>query len=171
MNKLFQTFRAVKVVLKNPKYLTGWLVLSLAILGLFIYIPIKNIPGNDFTFQLSIMTLQDKILTALLAMGVSLSLVMNIYAFKLTRSKKLSISIIGQSGGGFLSGVVASIFGTATCAACVFTLFGFLGTAGVFFLLEYRTWIVLISLIILLISLYFISAKVLGICRSCGIKV
>lgn len=166
-----QTILAIKLVLGNKNYLAGFIVLSLVIFWLFIYIPVKNIPGNDFTFQLSIMTLQDKLLSGLLSVLVSLSLVMNVYAFKLKRSAKVGISMLGQSGGGLFSGIVASVFGTATCAACVSSLFGFLGTGGVLFLLEYRTQIVLVSIILLLISLYFISAKVVGICKSCGVRI
>lgn len=166
-----QTILAIKLVLRNKNYLAGFIVLSLAIFWLFIYIPVKNIPGNDFTFQLSIMTLQDKLLSGLLSVLVSLSLVMNVYAFKLKRSAKVGISMVGQGGGGLFSGIVASVFGTATCAVCVSSLFGFLGTGGVLFLLEYRTQIVLASIVLLLISLYFTSAKVLGICKSCGIKI
>lgn len=166
-----QTILAIKLVLRNKNYLVGFIVLSLVIFWLFIYIPVKNIPGNDFTFQLSIMTLEDKLLSGLLSVLVSLSLVMNVYAFKLKRSAKVGISMLGQSGGGLFSGIVASVFGTATCAACVSSLFGFLGTGGVLFLLEYRTQIVLVSIILLLISLYFISAKVVGICKSCGVRI
>lgn len=166
-----QTILAIKVVLRNKNYLAGFIVLSLGIFWLFIYIPVKNIPGNDFAFQLSIMTLQDKLLSGLLAVLVSLSLVMNVYAFKLKRSTKIGISMVGQGGGGLFSGIVASVFGTATCAACISSIFGFLGTGGVLFLLEYRTQIVLASIVLLLISLYFTSAKVLGICKSCGVKI
>lgn len=166
-----QTILAVKIVLKDKKYLAAFLFLSAAIFWLFIYIPVRNIPGNDFAFQLSIMTFWDKILMGLLSILVALSILMNIYAFKLKRSAKVGISMVGQGGGGLFSGVVASVFGTATCTACVASIFGFLGTGGVLFLLEYRTQIVLISIVMLLISLYFTSAKVLGICKSCGIKV
>jgi len=167
---LTPTLQAVRVVLKERKYLIGFITLSVAIFWLFIYIPVKNIPGNDFAFQLSIMSIQDKILTIILSILVALSLVMNIYAFRLKRSAKVGLSMVSQGGGGLFSGVVASIFGTATCAACVSSIFGFLGIGGVFFLLEYRTHIVLISIVLLLISIYFTSAKVLGICKSCGIR-
>lgn len=126
-----QTILAIKVILRNKNYLAGFIVLSIAIFWLFIYIPVKNIPGNDFTFQLSIMTLQDKLLSGLLSVLVSLSLVMNVYAFRLQRSAKVGISMVGQGGGGLFSGVIGSIFGTATCAACVSSIFGFLGIDGV----------------------------------------
>lgn len=170
MNKLNQIILAIKVVLRDKKYLAAFLFLSVAIFWLFIYIPVKNIPGNDFAFQLSIMTLQDKILLVILSLLVSLSIVMNVYAFKLKRSAKVGISMVGQGGGGLFSGAAASIFGTATCASCVASIFGFLGTGGVLFLLEYRTQIVLVSAVLLLISIYFTSAKVLGVCKSCGVK-
>lgn len=166
-----QTILAIKVVLKDKKYLAAFLFLSLAIFWLFIYIPVRNIPGNDFAFQLSIMTFQDKILMGLLSILVALSILMNIYAFKLKRSTRIGISAVGQGGGGLFSVVVASVFGTATCASCVAAIFGFLGTGGVLFLLAYRTQIVLVSIVLLLISLYFTSAKVLGICKNCGIRV
>lgn len=67
MRQITQIIQVIKVVLKDRKYLVGFVFLSLAIFWLFIYIPVKNIPGNDFAFQLSIMTIQDKVLMGLLS--------------------------------------------------------------------------------------------------------
>lgn len=152
-------------VFANKLYLLFALLLSLSFFFLFIYIPVRNIPGNDFAFQLSILTPTDFLLLIALSLLTTLSLIMNLYLFLQRRKKQIGIALFSQGGVGIFSGTIASIFGTATCAACVGSLFGFLGVGGVFFLLEYRTPITILAIILLLISLYFTAQKVEGVCK------
>jgi len=171
MNKyLVQTIQAIKVVLRDRKYLIGFILVSISTFWLFIYIPVKNIPGNDFAFQLSIMSKQDFLLLAILSLLTSLSVTMNVYPVRNKPSVKAGISLAGQSGTGLLSGIVGFLFGTATCASCVASIFGFLGVGAVFFLLDHRVLIVSLAILLLLISLYFTSRRVLGICDNCKVK-
>lgn len=153
-------FSAVRMVFHDKNYLFWLLLLSAAFSWLLIYIPVKNIPGNDFAFQLSIMTRQDKLLLGLVSVLTALSLTMNFYLFKSRSSTTLGT-------GGLIAGMVGSVFGTASCAACALSLFGFLGFGGVLFLFKYRIWIAMGSVAVLIGSLYFTSQKILGVCKLC----
>lgn len=160
-------FIAVKHVLNSKSYLVGLFSLTFVVFWLLIYIPVRTIPGNDFAFQLSILTANDHILLSALSLLTALSIIMNIYVLRHKPTVQTTLSLAGQGGGGIISGIIGSVFGTATCASCVVSILGFLGIGGVLFLLQYRTWITTASIILILVSLYFTSRKVLGICESC----
>lgn len=161
---------ASRIVLSERKYLTGFLVLALLFFSLLVYIPIRSIPGNTLVFQLALMGIKDYALLIILSLLTSLSLVMNFfYALKLKYGAKEGISLVSQGGIGSFAGVVGSIFGTATCASCVASIFGFLGFGGVLFLLKYRNFVALAAIILLLVSLHFTSKRVLGVCEACGV--
>ncbi|MBI2049824.1 hypothetical protein HYT32_02905 [Candidatus Roizmanbacteria bacterium] len=160
-------WQAFKLVFEQKSYLLGFLISILVFLSVYLYIPIKNIPGNDLMFQLSILKPKDYILLTFLAALTSVSLVMNFYLLK-NKVFGASTSLVGHGALGGISGVIASVFGAATCAACAVSFFGFLGVSTVFFLLEYRWYIVIGSLAVLFFSLYFTSKKVLDLCEDCN---
>lgn len=175
-NYVFYFVSASKLVFNDKRYLLGLLVAAFAMFWLLLYIPIRTIPGNDLAFQISILTPKDWFLFTVLPVLTSLSIVMNIYILKNEQSSSSNkasardgAAMVGQGGTGFFSGIIASVFGTATCASCVASIFGFLGVGGVFFLLQYRTYITTAAIILLLISLYFTSKRVLNACESCRI--
>lgn len=167
----FYLLSANKLVFSDKRYLFGFLAVAFAMFWLLLYIPIRAIPGNDLAFQLSILTPKDWFLFTVLPVLTALSIVMNIYILKNKGSAQDGAAMVGQGGTGFFSGIIASVFGTATCASCVATIFGFLGIGGVLFLLQYRTYITTVAIILLLISLYFTSKRVLNACESCRIGV
>ncbi len=160
-------FLAAKHVIGSKEYLFGLLVLAFAIFWLLVYIPVRTIPGNDFAFQLSLLAPKDHILLITLSVLSALSIIMNIYVLRHKPTVQTGLSMVGQGGGGLLSGIIGSVFGTATCASCAASILGFLGIGGVLFLLQHRTWITTASVILILVSLYFTSRKVLGVCESC----
>lgn len=81
------------------------------------------------------------------------------------RQAKLYSSGKTAVGGG--SAVIAALFGTASCSSYLAGVFGFLGIGTVFFLVEYQWLIVGIAILIMLVSLYFTSLKLNGVCESC----
>ncbi len=170
-NKLAYLFSASKIIFSDKRYILGFMGVAIAMFWLLLYIPIRTVPGNDLAFQLSILTPKDWFLFTLLPVLTALSIVMNIYILRNKSSIRDSASMAGQGGTGFLSGVIASVFGTASCASCLASIFGFLGVGGVLFLLQYRTYITAAAIILLLISLYFTSKRVLNACESCRIGV
>lgn len=167
----FYLLSANKLVFSDKRYLFGFLAVAFAMFWLLLYIPIKTIPGNDLAFQISILTPKDWFLFTILPALTALSTVMNVYILNNKKSVQDGVSMVGHGGTGFFSGLVASVFGTATCAACVASIFGFLGVAGVLFLLKYRTIITMGAIILMLVSLYFTSKRVLNACESCRIGV
>ena len=159
-----QTFTAIRMVLGDTSYLLGFFLLIGLFVWLFFYIPVRNIPGNDFAFQLSIMSPKDIILLITLSTLTALSVVMNGYILRRQFSMRSGVGLVSQGGLGGFVGVIGSIFGTASCASCAVSLFGFLGVGSVFFLLQYRQVITVVAILLLIFSLYFTSKSVLGIC-------
>ena len=156
-------YKASKRILSNRNYLLTFIFISILFLTIFILIPVFAIPGNDILFQLGIFTYWNYILMFTLATFVSLMISMQIYNYKLKKSIKRAG---GAVAGGF-SGFIAGLFGTASCASCVAAIFGFLGVGTVFLLIKYQWYIVGISLVFILLSIYFNS---LSIERGCKTK-
>lgn len=161
-------FSASRVVLKDKFYLTGFLSASGALFWLFLYIPVRVIPGNDFAFQLSILRPSDISLLILLSLITSLSITLHFYLLRKKVSNKGITLTIGSGLAGSTVGIIGSLFTTASCAACVATILGFLGVGTVFFLLNNRQLIIALSIFLMLVSLHFTARKVLGICDSCN---
>lgn len=161
-------FSAFKIVFKNKKYFTGLVFLTVIIFGLFIFIPVNTIPGNDLLFQLSIMPLRDYILLITLSVLTSISVIFHLYIFR--RQPVIQINQLGNvTFAGFI-GTTTSIFGSITCIACASTFLGFLGVGTVALIFEYRLILAILSILLMLTSLYFTSRKVLGMCDICTIK-
>ena len=150
---------AIRMVLGDMKFLTIFFLLTIALIWIFLYIPVRSILGNDFKFQLSILTPKDFALLITLSSLTALSMVMNLYILRRRFSAQSGIALVGQGGFGGIVGAVGSIFGTASCTSCVASLFGFLGVSGVFFLLEYKQIITSAAIIVMFISLYFTVKK------------
>ena len=168
-NFLINLFTSCKIVLNDNIYLAGFLIITALFFWLFLYIPVRVIPGNDFAFQLSILRPQDIFLLVLLSLFSALSLTFHIYILR-RRSVSKSISLtIGSGFLGGIAGIIGSLFATASCAACVATLLSFLGVGTVFFLLGHRQFIITLSIVLMLISLHFTARKVLGICEACRV--
>lgn len=157
---------AIKAVFKDSKLFISLIFLTLGFLCFFIYIPVKKVLGNTFLFQISIFTFTDWFLLIVLSTLTSLSLVMNFVVIRNELKNRLNTSTIGRGGFGVISGIVGSIFGpTASCASCVGSIFGFLGVGGVLFLLQYRLYIVIATIVFMLLSLYYTSLRVFGVCN------
>ncbi|MBI2107086.1 hypothetical protein HYT57_03810 [Candidatus Woesearchaeota archaeon] len=153
---------ASKEVLSGKNYLISFIALIFIILAVFISIPVFLIPANSLLFQLTVFTIKDYVLLTILSVLTSLLIVMQIFSYK---KAKLYSSGRTAIGGG--SAVVAALFGTVSCSACLVAVFGFLGIGTVFFLVEYQWFIVGLAILIMLVSLYFTSLKLNGGCDSC----
>lgn len=139
---------------------------SFLFLLLFIYIPVTKIPGNSFSFQISIFTFKDWFSLIALSLLSSLSLTMNVFVFDQENKSRLTKSSFGRGSLGIIYGFIGSIFGpTASCASCVGSIFGFLGVGAVIFMIRYQTYILLTFVILILFSIYYTSLRVLGICK------
>lgn len=165
-----QIFVASKTVLSKKSYLLGFLFLMPIAFLFFIFIQVWTIPGNSFALQTSILMPKDYFLVVTLSFLVSLFLIKQTFIFRNSFSAKTKLASIGGGGFGGYTAMFAAVLGTATCASCLIALFGFLGFGGIVFLLKNQSYVVGISLILLLISLYFLSRKVNGVCETCHIE-
>jgi len=158
---------AIKTVLRQGLYLLLFILLSPVIFLIFILVPVVMIPGNDFVFQLGIFTPKDYGLFTILAFFVSLVITMQIFIFHRNKNIKENLKNAGLVAVGGYSGMIATVFATASCSSCIAALFGFLGTGAVFFAVENRWLFVELAIGLMLVSLYFISQKINKTCLSC----
>ena len=160
-------FTAIKTVLTARGYLLIFIVLAPIVFFIFILIPVSAIPGNDFAFQLSIFTPKDYTLLSILAPLISLVITTQIFTFHRNKNIKENLKSAGVGAAGSYSGIIATVFATASCSSCVAVLFGFLGTGAVFFAVENRWLFVSLAIGLMLASLYFIARKINKVCTSC----
>lgn len=162
---------ASKIVLSKRFYLLGFLILIPLVFSIFVLIPVKTIPGNSLDFQLGIFSEGDYIRLTILSLLTSLFLVMQIFIFKNSFTAKDRTTSLVRGGIGGYTAVVGSVFATAACSSCLFAFFGFLGFSTLIFLIERQWYIVSGAIILLLISLYFASSKINGICDVCNVDI
>lgn len=145
-------------------------ILSVLTFLLFIWIPVRLTPGNDFFFQLSIMRGRDFFLFGLLSTMNALLMIMQWHLYRARRDMKASIATAAASGAGGLSAVFASMLGTASCSACVAGILGFLGTGSVFFFLKHSMQITAVATAIVILAIWFAAQRIADSCRACGIE-
>lgn len=152
-----------------------FLLLSFTILALvlFVLVPVWSIPGNDPAFQLSLFSLENWILFIVLALLIALLLTMQVFIFRRARdaaSKARNLGNAAVGAAGAYAGILGGVFATAACSWCVAAVFGFLGTSAVLFIAQNQIWAVILSIFIMLASLYFASRSILKKCKNCSIK-
>lgn len=158
-------YQSSKEILSKKSYFILFSSTVLIMFLAYILIPVLSIPGNTILFQLSIWKLKDYAVIIPLSFLVSLMITMQVYSFKQKRENRLKET--GKSVVGGYSGIVAGVFGTASCSSCVAAIFGFLGTGSVFFLIKYQWYVVTISIILVLLSLYLSSMNIQKNCKAC----
>lgn len=151
----------------HKKYLLLTAIIAAIFYTLFILLPVFTVPGNDIAFQLSIYSPGDFVLMAFLALLVGLSTSLSIFSIK-HGTRRLSAVPVGNTALSGASGIFAAVAGTAACVSCLgwlFAIFG-LGIGSVFFVLKYQIYFLFGTLLLMFISLYFISKKVVQ--SDCG---
>lgn len=167
MNTFKQIISASKMVLQSRFYLSVFFLITPIIAFLLFLIPVNAIPGNSVTFQMQLFSTKDYLMIFSVAGLQSLLLVMFFYLFRRARSQRIKLSAFGHSNLGVISGVPAFLFGTKLCPICITAIFGFLGSGTIFSILQYRVWIFVVSVAILLLSIYSISRKINRTCEYC----
>jgi len=165
-----QTLLAIKTVLSKKWYLFSFLALVPLVFLFFVYIPVRSIPGNSLEFQLGIFSHRDYTTLTIFSLLTSLFLIMQAFIFRNSLNSKDKLVSLGKGGIGGYVAIIGSIFGTASCSSCLAALFGFLGFNTLLFLVERQWYIVSGAIILLLISLYFVSKKINGICDICRVN-
>lgn len=168
-NPIVFILNASKMVFAQSRsYWLWFLLFTILALTFFVLVPVWSVPGNDIAFQLSLFTLGNWILFAVLALFIALLLTMQVFIFRraknaAVKAKGLGNAVTGATGA--YAGVLGGVFATAACSWCVAAVFGFLGTGTVLFIAQNQLWAVLVALSILLVSIYFASKKVV---KDCG---
>ncbi len=163
--------QAAKETLAKRSRRIAFVLLAIVTFGLFVWIPVKLIPGNDLPFQLSIMTRLDFMMFGILSVLNALLILMQLHLFQLRRLRARSgvgMVISGSVGG--LSATFASVLSTASCGACVTGFLGFLGTGGVLFVLDNRWQISFVSILIVVIALAIASNTIAAGCEACSVE-
>lgn len=132
----------------------------------FVGIPVLTIPGNSLVLQLSIFTGRNYTLMAVLALLASFFTVTQIELFRRHRGR-LRVQAIGKVGAGGVSATLAAILATAACSSCVAAILGFLGFGTVLTILQYRWYVVLLAIALMLISIIFTLRHFEKPCKNC----
>ncbi len=157
-----KTSKAIEIVLKNRKYFIIFILFTLFFLALFVAIPTLTITGNDLLFQLSTYDNSDYILLIILSLLSGLMFTLQLYKWKYGRKICNSTKSFAGATGVGVSGIFASIVGTAACAGCIapiITFFG-LGFGALSFILAYQFYFSLITILIIFVALYFIAKEI-----------
>lgn len=160
---------AIKTVLSKRGYLSTLLVLAILSFFLFIFIQVWIIPENTLSLQFSVLNFSNYLLMIILSILIGVFITMQVFIFRNAYSAQTKLASVGTGGAAGYLGVFAAVLGTATCATCLLALFGFLGFGGIVFLFQNQGYVVGLSIIVLLTSLYFSSRKVNGVCESCKV--
>ncbi len=155
-------FKSVREVINKKNYFILFLMVTLGFITLFISISVFATPGNSVALQLKIFTPLNYLTIFIFSSLVGLMFSMQVYNYKIKKSLKK----VGEGIFGGLSGFAAGIFGTASCASCIAVIFGFLGTGTVFFLVEKQVYVMSVSLIFLLLSIYLTSLSINKNCEG-----
>lgn len=167
-----QIFIATKKVLSDRRYLAGFILITAVVFSLLFWIQVKTVPGNDGRFQIALFGWKDWAILSVIGLLNALFITIEIYSFNLKRSVVqaggISTGII-TGGIGTSSGILASIFSTASCSLCVSAIFGFLGANTVVFLVDNRTYVVFVTVVLLLLSLFLSARRFHNTCQACGL--
>lgn len=137
---------------------------------LFLVLLVQTTPGNDLAFQLQLLRLPDYLLLGTLALLAALLLAMQLYAVQQRRDARMIAGAVGRGSAGSLPALLATILGTASCSACVASVFGWLGLGSVLFILEYRWWFVAASLGLMGVTIVLTARTIEHACAACAVR-
>jgi len=157
---------AIQQLFSSASYRVIALAAWILFLLLFAYLVIFSIPGNDLEFFLSISQPYELVAILLVSIGMAVVTTMNIYIFRvhMRNMKTASIGI-----GAVAANTVSLVLISASCTACLAALAGVIVAPILFTLFEYRVYAVGFSLILLVVSLYYASLKIVEKCEHCRV--
>lgn len=157
----------MELIIRDRNYMILLFIVWAVLFGLMFYLPVRVIPGNTFVFQASIFSFKDYLFLGTASLLSALIITIQVKIFRQKKSFKVMTGNATLGSTGLLSGVVSSVFGTATCSLCVGALFGFLGANSVIFLVNNKTYVVLGSLALLGLSIFLSLKKLNNSCDVC----
>lgn len=169
INPLLQVWLATRQVLKTRNYFLIFIVSSALLFISLVIFPLFTIPGNTLAFQLKIFTIRNYLLMVFLSLLAGLNIALSWHGF--AQQKKVSDASQAVAGGAVsaVAGVFGAVVATASCLGCLVALLGFvgLGVGSALFILKNQSYFLLGAIALMLISLYFSTRKVSGVCDSC----
>ena len=169
IKNIAQIPKAIRSVFKGSGSITILLISWAVLFGFMFYLPVKTIPSNSISLQAKIFGYKDYLFLGIASFLSSLIITMQVRIFRQRREVKVLAGNTALGSAGLFSGVVSSVFGTASCGLCVAALFGFLGGNSVIFLANNRIYVVLVSITLLSTSLYFSSKRLNNSCDICKV--
>ena len=169
ISKEFKNYKkAFKITFSTNKRIFLGILLGLFMASMSIMLPVLLTPGNTLSFQLSIMSHWDILLTLLFATLFGVAMSMQIYALR----QELSYgSSTAKSAGSSLFAFVGTLFSSNLCPMCLATILGFIGIGGTaaITLRAYRTEILVGSIIVLITINVFAARRVSKVkkCKTC----
>ena len=165
MEFLKEITSAVKTVLHESYYVNMLIAVTVIFALAYIFIPVYAIPGNSLEFWLRIIPWWAYALIIIFSFAISLLFTMNFYIFKYPSS------VIDKTKGisSIVATILAGLYSTAVCIACVGSLFAFIGAGAILFLADHQNELILLSLFTTTGAIYFTSKKVNYNCEFCKI--
>jgi len=156
---------AVSKLKSRGKYPALFALFAAAFAAFFVFLPIYLTPGNDFGFWFSIMPWWGYLLLVLFSAIMGLLLTMQLYI----HDNRMSQTNAASGGLSLVPALAAGVYSTAACVGCLAALFAFAGLGGVLFFTAYRTQLIVLSVGIALVSLYYTSRRLNRNCESCAV--
>ncbi len=154
-------------VIRDRNYTILLFIVWVVLFGLMFYLPVRAIPGNTATLQAVIFGFKDYLFLGIASFLSAVIIIIQVKIFRQRKSADVMAGNTALGSAGILSGIVSSVFGTATCSLCVGALFGFLGANSVIFLVNNKTYVVVGSLALLGLSISLSLKKLNNSCDIC----
>lgn len=156
--------RAIIEVL-SFRYMMVWaLFLSVLLFIVLIEIPVLTTPGNDFLFQLHILSPAMMAMLILISLANGLLFTMQIYIHKRVTEPGKGGAALGAS-----STMLSIISATVACSACYSAVIAAFGLGAVTFVGMYRIPIALFALAVSLYAITQAAKRINGNCEVCKI--
>jgi hypothetical protein len=155
--------RAIETVFSERSYVLVFFIFSVAFACLYLFLPLATVPGSSLS-QFSSSWLK-VVLVALISLAMGLLASMQVFAWRKTGHK-----LVKESAGGLaaaVTSVISGLFASASCGVCLTALFSFVGAGGAVFLMGHQLSILLVSLALILVSMYFTARKINDECPEC----
>lgn len=164
-----EMFLGTKNSLATRRNFVLFTLLSMIFFAGMFALPVYNVPGNSFFFQATIYHWTEYLILILLSLLSALSLTLQWTAFHIqgTSNSKETAKQTLLGGSGIITGVMSSLFASASCATCLGALFSFMSFNTLIFFAVHRWYILGGAFTLILISIYFSARKINRGCEVC----
>ncbi len=158
---------ALKTTLSSSRYRFLLIAIFLLLAASMLFIPIQIIPGNNIAIQTHLYRGVGMGILTTLALLAAVSVTLQIKMFRSHNDVKRQAGAAAMGGISIITGVLSSLFASATCVACLGAAVGFLGFGTIMFLATNRWYIVAGAVLLLLLSIYLSARRINRGCEVC----